>query len=102
MTVYYLSGEFSGLLRDLAQLTTSPLDVGRVTDLRILVERSAPQDLVALVPRVFGVIDELCWAAFDEGDVGQLERQAALAHTLWEFAAAADLTPASPLRIQRG
>lgn len=102
MTVHYLSGEFSGLLQDLARLTTSPQDAGRVTELRALVERSAPQDLVALVPQVFNVIDAMCWASFADGDVAQVERRAALAHTLLEFAVAADLVPANLWRVGQG
>ena len=93
MTAHYLSGEVSVRLGDLGGLTTDPAVAARVSELRIRLERCAPDRLVAHVSGVIDAIDDACWKALAKDDIVEFVRLAGAAHCFAEFARAARLMP---------
>ena len=91
MTVYYLSGEISVWLGELARLIDDPSAAARVAELRIRSERCAHHELTGLVPRMLDVIDEVCWSSLTNGNITGFDCQTAVARGLSEFARAAGL-----------
>jgi hypothetical protein len=91
MTMYYLSGEISVWLGELAPLIADPSAAARVAELRIRSERCAPHELTSLVPRMLDVIDEVCWSSLANGNITGFDRQSAVARGLAEFSRAAGI-----------
>jgi hypothetical protein len=83
MTQQYLVGQFSALLGDLER--TAAVWQPAVHDLRLEVESSPVAMLPEFADKATELVDTICWAALDQGDVTRFGSCAKAAAALGEF-----------------
>jgi hypothetical protein len=91
MTQQYLAGELSVLLARLQTVTSDPAARNSIALLRGEAETLPVTALPSVTVRALRLIDVLCWASVDRGDVVAFRRQCQAGAELFEFGVCAGL-----------
>jgi hypothetical protein len=85
VTQQYLIGELSLLLSNVAAVATTDGTVEEALRLRRRAERSAPEDLTAVVVSALCLTDVLCVMSLSRGDMTAFTAQVEVSRRLYEF-----------------